>query len=316
MLPQEGSGILLGNMICPKCGFKQPEDRYCANCGIDVTEYKPEDTPLWKRLLSNGIVQLSPFLILIIGLVLYDGDPTSTGTEDRPLQVRFEEQQQQVARSMRSASVRQAPAQESTPMEEAFAEPETSPEPPTEPPSAQSALAQTTSIRISFVQVSRGAMDTLSEGLLQNADGGGVYKEEAYRELLDRSETEVLSVNRFRNYSGEQPLNFFKGRETEFGKNGLEVSAAVTPGENSVQMRLEAWSNLSSSDGDLQIVNSNFNLAPGQVVLLSQFLPRDLTLNESEQSFYEDDRLFRLLVDELFAEGELDLVMAVELSNN
>ena len=26
-------------MICPKCGFNQPDDIYCALCGVDIERY-------------------------------------------------------------------------------------------------------------------------------------------------------------------------------------------------------------------------------------------------------------------------------------
>lgn len=43
---------------CPKCGFSQPQDQYCANCGVDMGRYKPTPTPTWKKILQNPFLHL------------------------------------------------------------------------------------------------------------------------------------------------------------------------------------------------------------------------------------------------------------------
>ena len=35
---------------CPRCGFVQPKDRYCASCGLDIESYRPQK----KTFLSKG----------------------------------------------------------------------------------------------------------------------------------------------------------------------------------------------------------------------------------------------------------------------
>ena len=60
------------NINCPKCGFNQPEDQYCASCGIDMATYEPPKTPLWKKVASNWIFQLGVLLLIVIVLVSRD----------------------------------------------------------------------------------------------------------------------------------------------------------------------------------------------------------------------------------------------------
>lgn len=54
---------------CPKCGFTQPKDRYCANCGVDMQAYRPKSAPLSSRILKSWIFQ-SAVLIVAIGTAL------------------------------------------------------------------------------------------------------------------------------------------------------------------------------------------------------------------------------------------------------
>lgn len=44
---------------CPKCGFSQPKDQYCANCGVDMHSFKPSRPPIFKRIFTHpGIILL------------------------------------------------------------------------------------------------------------------------------------------------------------------------------------------------------------------------------------------------------------------
>lgn len=59
---------------CPRCGFQQPEDKYCAQCGVDMENYKPSVSPIWKRFFGNLAVQLSLLVFIAgsVGIVLYE----------------------------------------------------------------------------------------------------------------------------------------------------------------------------------------------------------------------------------------------------
>ena len=49
---------------CPRCGFSQPQDQYCAQCGIDMQSFKPKEIPFFKKLVSSTAFQLG-ILILV-----------------------------------------------------------------------------------------------------------------------------------------------------------------------------------------------------------------------------------------------------------
>lgn len=58
---------------CPRCGFQQPKDKYCAQCGVDMESFKPAPPPVWKSFFGSPITQLT-LLILIasaVGMTLY-----------------------------------------------------------------------------------------------------------------------------------------------------------------------------------------------------------------------------------------------------
>src|SRR4051812_2493199 len=40
-------------MDCPRCGFNQPDDQYCANCGLDVKKFFARPKPIWLRIFQD-----------------------------------------------------------------------------------------------------------------------------------------------------------------------------------------------------------------------------------------------------------------------
>ena len=52
---------------CPRCGFSQPNDQYCAQCGVDMQSFKPKEQPFANQVFSNAGVQIG---ILLIAAVL------------------------------------------------------------------------------------------------------------------------------------------------------------------------------------------------------------------------------------------------------
>jgi len=58
-------------VTCPKCGFSQPQDRYCANCGVDMEQFKPRPPPLYKRIVFNPVLHVVLVFILIFLVILF-----------------------------------------------------------------------------------------------------------------------------------------------------------------------------------------------------------------------------------------------------
>lgn len=51
---------------CPRCGFQQPQDRYCAQCGVDMDSYKPQAAPWYQTFFKSTAVQLT-LLVAVAG---------------------------------------------------------------------------------------------------------------------------------------------------------------------------------------------------------------------------------------------------------
>jgi clan AA aspartic protease (TIGR02281 family) len=54
-------------MICPKCNFSQPDDYYCAQCGINVEKYAQKQR---KKRINLGLI-ITVLSIAVLSLVLF-----------------------------------------------------------------------------------------------------------------------------------------------------------------------------------------------------------------------------------------------------
>lgn len=56
---------------CPKCGFSQPNDRYCASCGVDMVAFRPAPPPFWRQLMGNPAFLIALTFATVMASVLY-----------------------------------------------------------------------------------------------------------------------------------------------------------------------------------------------------------------------------------------------------
>jgi len=59
---------------CPRCGFAQPKDQYCASCGVNIDQILAKPKPFLVRLLQNPNFHLSLIGLLVavvVGWIFY-----------------------------------------------------------------------------------------------------------------------------------------------------------------------------------------------------------------------------------------------------
>jgi hypothetical protein len=52
---------------CPKCGFSQPQDQYCAQCGVDIINFKAPQPSAATKLFKDPVLHLG--LVVLIAVV-------------------------------------------------------------------------------------------------------------------------------------------------------------------------------------------------------------------------------------------------------
>lgn len=69
---------------CPKCGFSQPKDQYCARCGVDIESYKPQAESALKKLFLSPIFQIGLVIAIISGATTYVMNRSRIVTSESP----------------------------------------------------------------------------------------------------------------------------------------------------------------------------------------------------------------------------------------
>lgn len=54
---------------CPRCGFEQPKDKYCAQCGVDTESFKPPRKSALKSSLTNPALYVG--IAILIAIVFF-----------------------------------------------------------------------------------------------------------------------------------------------------------------------------------------------------------------------------------------------------
>lgn len=150
---------------CPRCGFSQPKDQYCAQCGIDMTAFKPPRKSAFMRYATDPLMYLI-MALLVIGVsitTLYKKDKT-----DLAQRVKFLKGSLQIASTNGQDAKTEATAAPEAPQAVAVAESVPAPTaslvaaPAT--PAANAAVASgTTTAHIYYTEVPRRALERLYE---------------------------------------------------------------------------------------------------------------------------------------------------------
>jgi hypothetical protein len=254
---------------CPKCGFTQPQDRYCANCGIDMVNYRPAQAPFMIRLLKSVLFQVLILALMIGGGFTFLRYKNRMALEERIAKIehasdtRLIEQhfEKSESASQSTTLAEQAPGPAASDESEApgslapaalnekraaSEEPQTvgaaAPAPaPSASPSAPAATAVTgterpavpTTVQVRFVEMNR---KLLSDLMAESKDQGGYgpfmtgIVTNAETRLKPSQELKTLDTEPFeQSLRLNQPVVAFRGTRDEGTGLNLGITVNVTP---------------------------------------------------------------------------------------
>lgn len=324
-------------ITCPRCGFEQPDDRFCAKCGILMEGYVGKKPPLWTRLKSSmpfyGLV-LALTLIVIYLLFSYskkEENPdakTETQTAEAPSAPSPVTQAAPPA-SARASGFRPAMAQTTVAQEVGNTE---APPPPAVADagagSARTASADPTSVRIEFASLNREAL----ERLVQEADGRleiGRYSMASIAHFHTHYEQAAKSGG-FQSLSAEsrsltlgQPSLVFRGGKEPKSNDTIGFFVEVTAlkrSDRGFDYKISIKRSLPevSPTGEIKVVSQNFDesvtLPASGAVAIAGLLPRKI-LVQGEDELYANN-ILKPLIDPAFQKGDAEFVVLIHPSHS
>lgn len=274
---------------CPRCGFQQPQDKYCAQCGVDMENYRAPQPSIAKKIFGNPVLQVGGVLAVaaVVGLSVYQRHRTDL--EDR---VSYLKNGPQIARSVSSpvgddAAAEEAPLAETPPADAAFAP--TAGTLPSETAVAASTAAATpegadpakpidakaaadaktkaatagkpgeTVVRVFFAEVSSPALDQVFE---ESAATG------QYNRMGDFIAGIVPELGKKLSPSNRDIKTLYREQKTIEPGRPLVFFQGVHPGEPDAEVGLSYYIELTETDGNVfrgnvEIIRSWREFAPG-----------------------------------------------------
>lgn len=305
---------------CPKCGFVQPADRYCASCGLDIENFKPVPESLVKKLVRNTYFHLSILAIVVVALISFIYIEQKNKILDHLKSVG------QSAGIVSQSTVNTAETNTPTTNEEInkaeladTQTPTTTAAPDTDPnltstestELAGAAAAKTDTkktaailakkIKISFVEISTNVLQqVLSEGQLVN--------ETAQRRAFTHTSFDSIDKLKekdpdFRVLPGAQSKNLRLNNSTAFDFSHISSSNEevglnfdVTPVANTeANIEINVAGTLHLKDENRATLtnhefNANFSFSPKSTLILIGYLPHQ-AINPEDQEFFNNTPL-------------------------
>jgi hypothetical protein len=317
---------------CPKCNFAQPKDRYCANCGLDIENYKPAPDTLLKKFSKNTGLQIATVIAIVVilsGFIYF--------SQEKVLETHLKQTPQSAA-SFNQASSDQTDLMPPEPNEFTGDNSDPAPE-TTETTSAEATSADADSVAGKAVKVLPTRLNPMltitfaeaSKSLLQAlANEGQILNETAQtRSFISTGLIDIQALKardtEFKLLPGAKtqafrvgvtiPVDFSHISRTDNEDVGLNLEInPVQILEATAEFNLLGMLNLRSETNQViahQDFNANFVFSPQNTLVMVGFLPRQKTKAEEAAPF--SNTPLAILESAQFLSGITDFVIFIQI---
>ena len=322
-------------VTCPKCGFSQPKDRYCANCGVDMEAYRPVEAPLLSRVLKSPMLQGAMVVALLVGVFFFLRWQQKQAQQDSQAQLNGAQRAQVTEAKLPSeatssgSTVAASPSYEPPahtpapePIKVVAAE---TPEPTplaTETPSTNEIAKK---INLVYAEVPRPTLgDLLADARTLVSEGNystGIISDlrkhlqaastsRAVR-TLDSQSDQTIHIN--------QPIIVFKGMRDPVSGQNLGLTMQLTPVQNDDQglhVLVEIQRNLREGAGASatlteQNFQQDFTIARHAGAYFTGVLPHR-PLDDNERQLYSGGGILKILSSPSYQQGASEFVIFIE----
>ncbi|MBC87024.1 MAG: hypothetical protein CL677_07570 [Bdellovibrionaceae bacterium] len=318
---------------CQKCGFSQPKDRFCANCGIDMDAYEPPEKTISEEVKSNRTIHFIVVLILLLigGGLFYKQiqkgkDPRGNTSDSLFERITKRTNPEPTVVDTDNTSSENFAAEESASQLNETKGLTAATSQIVDPNSQDSTAESTTPTPPQRVQYSFALVNTafLEQAMSRGSNQAGelnIYSlpsannKPFISEARDSNELVELDGGRGANFDLNTPTTLaftFTNPETQEDSGlSIEVSADAFEGDQ-IQWTVKVFANLVSADGNLFTLSSEdlvTSEGKSQVVIFG-ILPRAV-FSEEDLSQFEGSPL-QALGSEEFLNGDAEAVLIIE----
>jgi hypothetical protein len=336
---------------CPKCGFQQPIDKYCAQCGVDMETFKPAAPPLLQRIFGNTIVQLCLLVVAAggLGTFLYKNGPSSSeptaanatsrvqinsnASSSSPGAASFEGQMAPVPPDTEAQSTEAAPQDIAAARTDGAVVPASTVEALASPAEKRSlAGVSGPSLIVTYAEVPRASYQALVEathsapnGAYQNFTGYSAGILPGLRDLLNAGTFKMTVLHKeTRSVASAKTLQWFYGLKdprtaADIGFTTFVVLADSDPNDNNLRGSMDVqrgWREPAGGATEYQRRNfpAEFEITPRTGFFMSGVMPPRANIPNEEELTSID--VFKILRSVPFQRGESEFVIFVEFARD
>lgn len=279
-------------MDCPRCNFNQPKDRFCANCGLNIENFKPKKKPFLKRLWGDSRSQITVFIFILsftFGFFylknkekMNDFLNSNSAIKTNDFSTTYNEKQNESIKKLKPLKLKSKTSKSLT----AKSSDESHNPGIIETKKGSHLKTQPTQLKISFAEVYKEHFQMFfnkGEQLNLEIKGNLFYSDDKLSSFLNNAESKqqlsplssVKSLKLSINKASYFPYTFKSDFSDE--ENGLSLEILIkTLSEDSVSFELKAQVFLEQEDSTAYIlsVQEDFNLKIGEILLLTEFIPQ------------------------------------------
>jgi hypothetical protein len=312
-------------MNCPRCGFAQPIDRFCAKCGILIDCYVATPSSLWSRLKTSFAFYAALLLIILISFYLLSTMKKESLAVE-PIQTLPAPEQVNRATPAPTSNNRQANTRGALTLvsdQQISTSTTTLSEASIATVVAPAASSEPTSVRVEFALLNREAIEKFSveaEGQLEvgkysvsliphfHTHYDQALKLSGFQSLASESRTLVI---------GQPSVVFRGGKEPKLGDT-IGFFIEVTPlkkSERGFEYKISIKRTLPDEQAitepkiNTQRFDETLTLPANSAVALSGTLPRK-ELVAGEDELYKNN-ILKVMLDTGFKNGEAEFVLFI-----
>ena len=276
---------------CPKCNFSQPQDQYCASCGVDMLAYRPKQKPFFQRLVVNPVFQIAALALVVIGVYSLVGYQHRMEIRDRISDIENASNTQivqkhesasvdaaakteAVANETAGATTTEVSATEAQPEaavaaapvaqslvaeapEPAAAAEEAAPPAPREATAAAAPAAAPTNVRVVFAEIQKPFLAELLADARTPASVGSIHTgvvANLDKRLSEKSqEWSMVDQAAPKPIKAGAPAIFYNGLRDEASGQFVGYAVEVNPsGEDPSQLQVTVWRMLRGENGQVE----------------------------------------------------------------
>ena len=275
---------------CPRCGFAQPKDQYCAKCGVDMQTFVPRTQPIWVRVLNHPGFYVSVVVLVLLTLIFFIRQHQKEEIADkvRALKTHPLVNDRTILPSNLPSSMDSKSNPSATSETTIVPNPSTLPPDPLTPPAAKTPSNDSITMTVLYAEVDHDTMEMLRNETLstqQHTDFGDFKAGALSAKIHPSRERGVRILERVNKKFEANALSqrWFVGRKTSadseegLGLTTLVSLEAATPnslkGEIEIQRNLFEESNPEEGPVRKNYPSTSFELTPGMSWMINLKLP-------------------------------------------